>query len=275
MRRIQLFLATAAILATTFIACQPYNTFDNDWQSVQDYTVAEQLFDDVYKQIDAEVQRGTNATQCSNVTFTYNADSTVADMVIDFGSSCMGNDNRRRSGRILAHITGHYRNINSVITVTFDNYYVDGSHIEGIETITNTGRNIDNRLTYNSQVTGARITDTDGTIITWESVHNSELMNGESTTFASDGESGITDDVYIIWGASTGVNRNGLAWSANIVAPLRRFSSCNWIINGSANVIQAGKTNRYLDFTYPVSSGTCDNTARAFIQDNQVDITLR
>lgn len=273
MKSMKLFLATAATLAVTLVACDR-ERFDNDWQSEQDNAIAEQTFDDVYKQVDTEAQSGFRTPQCSTVNFTYNADSTVADLTIDFGTACLGTDGRLRSGRILAHFEGRYRDAGSVVSVTFDNYYVNGNHVEGTKTITNNGRNAANNLTYTVQVTGARITDTDGRSFTWESTRTNEWIAGESTTFATDGVNGITDDIYLISGSATGVNRNGVAWGANITTPLRRDLSCKWLTSGVIEVTRTGRAARSVDFGYP-NNGDCDNQALAKIGTNEFPITLR
>jgi hypothetical protein len=65
----------------------------------------------------------------------------------------------------------------------------------------------------------------------------------------------VLDDVYEITGSTTGVNRNGISYVAQIITKLRVELACEWrIVSGVIEVTPEGKSVRKIDF----GSGACD-----------------
>lgn len=255
---------------------------NNETTTAQDNAIAQNMFDDVKKVIEEtandEGQTGKVANffgTCVSVTINPNwIDSTQywpKTMTIDFGTSnCTGNDGINRRGILSVTLTDRYRNAGSVLTVQPQNYFVNDHKIEGTKTLTNNGRNASNNLTFSVQVTNGKITFPTGGFTTWNSTRTNEWIAGESTTWFANGLSGICDDVYLITGSSSGVNRNGLSYSVNITSPLRKELCCRWIVSGSLDIVPNGLLTRSVNF----GTGNCDATATVTIAGNTFTVIM-
>lgn len=260
-------------------------TIDSDTFSSQDNSTAENLFADVKKVVEEVAndegesnKKGDKANKysfgsCATVSITPTwADTTwPKTLTIDFGTTnCTGYYGVNRRGIITVNLTGRYRDPGTVLTVSLNNYYVNDYKVEGTKTLTNNGRNSNNNLSYSVNVTGGKIIDPNGKSIQWASSYTSEWVEGESTNLFTDGISGLCDDVYLITGGGNGINRNGLAFSANIISPLRKEICCRWIVSGSYEIIPSGLSKRVADF----GNGTCDNSATVTINGNTYNIKM-
>ncbi|MFQ5335556.1 MAG: hypothetical protein ACE5DN_05720, partial [Flavobacteriales bacterium] len=267
-------------------SCQK-RKLNKDTSSSEDDALAESMFDDVFKVVDESAKdegldkmgghpytfSGSNA--CATITI----DPPVGDstwpkiMTIDFGTSgCTGSDGRTRKGKIVADISGKYRDEGTVTKITPENYYVDDNKIEGSKVVTNKGRNSSNNLWYTVEVNGT-VTTVDGDEITWVSSREREWVEGEATTFWTDGINGILDDAYDITGNGSGVNRNGRAYSVEITKALH-VQFCGWIpevTSGTIELIPEDLKSRTVDF----GDGDCDNQATATIGKRTYSFNLR
>ncbi|MFM9052162.1 MAG: hypothetical protein ACKOKF_07590, partial [Bacteroidota bacterium] len=78
---------------------------------------------------------GSLLSGCADVTH----DTLSNTIEIDFGTGCTGLDGRTRAGIVNVTYTGGYFTPGSSHTITFDSFYVDTRHIEGVRQITNNG----------------------------------------------------------------------------------------------------------------------------------------
>jgi len=241
-------------------------------QSSNDNSDAESIFADVYDQVDngyykAMNQKNSKDRDCPMVTLSsYDTVTFPKTLTIDFGTTCTGPYGVERKGKIIAVISGKYKNSGTVITISFDNYYRNGNKVEGIKTVTNKGRNTDNHLYYEVKVQDASITNTEGKVIRWNSVRQREWVEGESTNWPN-----WTDDVYLITGSADGINKAGNAFNVTITKSLRIALNCRYITSGTFS-IQTG-SDPIINFDY--GSGTCDNIATANVNGKIYNITLR
>lgn len=231
---------------------------DPDWSSSQDQSIANAVWQDIYKQVDEEAQGNGNIGIRSCATVTLNpAGSFPTTLTIDFGTAgCMGTDGRFRKGKVEAEFTGYWRDSLTVVTVTPINYVVDGYSVSGTQTIENKGH-IGGFLTYDVQVSNGTIINPSNETFTWNSNVTYTWIEGENTTFASDGVSGVLDDVYTIDGTYNGVNRQGSNYTAQTTTPIRKELSCKWPVSGVLELNPQGLQTRVIDF----GSGVCDNDA--------------
>jgi hypothetical protein len=202
-------------------------------------------------------------SQCATVTH----DTTVSPrlITIDFGTTnCLCNDGRYRRGKILVSYTGNYFGAGSARTITFDNFYRNDNKVEGTRTVTNNGLNSAGQYTWTINAQNMKITRTDGTFHTWNSVRTRTMVAGQSTPLI------WSDDEYELNGNANGVNRNGIAYTADITTTLHRSMSCRWIDRGVITISPTGKAQRELDF----GSGTCDNEATIRVGNRTRTITL-
>lgn len=258
----------AACALLTLAACRKDKdeAVDLDYTSASDNARAEDAFSDmlteVDKAVDANGLRGTDDDCAPVVTF-----DTIANphtITIDFGTvNCTANNGRQRRGRIHASYTGHYRDPGTVITITPDGYYVNDNHVEGSKTVTNLGENGDGHLQFNVVVNGT-LTAGDGS---WTATHQADRTR---TWIEGEGTQNIFDDVYLITGGGSGVNRNGNAYTVSITNALRVQVGCPFITAGTVDVDPANKPTRTIDY----GNGSCDGTLTVTVNGQSFTFTI-
>ncbi len=265
------YLAALALLV--FANCGRWRDLQGGWQSEQDNALVQELFDDIYRQVDDESQQedSLRSPACPGISVAFTAQTIFpATMVLDFGAGCLGPDGRNRSGQIMAVYSGPWRQDGATVTLSLLDHRVNGYLIEGDIVITNSGRNGSNQVFYTVDIQNGRVTDPNGKMIIYSSQRTYTWVEGEGTTFASHGLAGIEDDVYLIQGTANGVNREGTAFSVSTPTPLRRELDCRWIVSGVLQVTPQGLDPRTLDF----GNGACDNLAVGTIAGYTLDIYL-
>lgn len=277
MKKFSLIFSLAGFLAFLLIlsSCNKNNTNSpSDFSAVKDDAFAENTFDDVTGVTDEAYDMSRNhlkstegrifLSNCATVTL----DTTVFPRVltIDFGdTNCLCNDGRYRRGMILVSFTGRYYHPGTIITTTFDQYYVNDNQVEGTKTITNMGFNDSGNMHWDIAVNGIITLSGDGGTITWNSQRGREWIEGIVTPFNR------WDDIYLITGTATGNRANGLSWTRTITNPLRIKLACRFIVSGTVNIQPQGRPLRVLDF----GDGTCDNIATVTVNGVTHTIYLR
>lgn len=197
-------------------------------------------------------------------TVTHDTISNPKVLTIDFGSSnCLCADGRNRRGKIIVTYTGRYFEIGAIKTMNFDNFYRNDNKLEGTRTITNNGLDAQGRMNWTINAQNMKITKSNGKVHTWNSVRTRTLLAGNDTKT-------WTDDVYEITGSATGVNANGINYTANITKPLHRAMNCRWIDSGTIEITPEGRAVRTVDF----GSGNCDDQATVSVRKKTRNITL-
>lgn len=187
-----------------------------------------------------------NFNTCATVT----NDSINHVLTFDFHSGCLGQDGKFRAGKVIVNYTGAgYFDPGASWVVTFDSFYVNTRHIEGTRSVVNNGFNTSGNMNWSIDASNMRITRTDGTWRTWNSVRNREMVAGF-------GDSLWTNDVYVVNGTASGNNSNGDSVNC-VLTNLRHEHSCHWITSGTLEITPSNRPVRTIDF----GSGTCDDEA--------------
>lgn len=273
----QIFIYGTMILMLGFVLflsnCRK-DEADEETLTVSDQALAEQIFTDV-KSISDQAAEGGLQTFIPGMTegilgpcATITHDTTVSPrkLTIDFGTTnCLCNDNKYRRGKILVSYTGRYRSPGTVITITFDNYFVNDNQVtnNSTKTITNNNRNTSNNLYYTIQVTATVLKVNSGGTISWTSTRTREWVAGESTP-------AWNDDEYKITGYATGTGSNGYPFTVTITKPLYIKLNCRYIVEGTLDLLPTGKLKRTLDY----GNGTCDDKATVTINGKVFNISL-
>jgi hypothetical protein len=275
-RKVISYLMIATTVGILFTGCRKKEELDNDTSAAQDHALAEGTYNDVHNIADAAAINTTSSTglksyasfwfsPCAVITRTDTAADGSGTMTIDFGTTnCTCNDGRTRRGKINVAFTGHYRSPGTVITKTFDNYFVNDNQVMGTHTVTNNGFNASGHLTFNVVVNGEIIKANGGGTVTWTSNRTREWIAGEETCDWS-------DDVYLITGSASGTNAKGRSFTATIETALRKELSCRHFVSGVISITPDGKPTRTIDY----GSGACDDIATVTINGNTYSITLR
>ena len=275
MKKISLALTFMITVLFMLSSCKKdNNTIGNDFSASRDDAFAETTYDNVTSIADEaytlSIQgsfKSDNAVflgECATVTL----DTTVFPRVltIDFGdTNCLGKDGRYRRGRIIVTFTGRYWRPGTIITTTFDEYYVNDNQVEGTKVVTNNGFNETGNMNWDIAVNGMITLANGEGSITWNSQRNREWIEGINTPFNR------WDNIYLITGDAHGERANGLHWDRQITNPLRIELACRFIVSGTIEIQPEGKALRVLDF----GDGSCDNEATVTVNGNTYTIHLR
>lgn len=273
-------LSIILVGAILFQSCDKEKTStltDDEVAMAEDDALAENLFSEIFdialsaeQLVDGLINNGTLKSvvisdSCPNVTVDH-PDSTYWPKIItiDYGDGCTGFYEQTRSGKIIIQVTGRYRVAGTSRTITLENYYINGIHVEGTKTVTNNGENDNGNITYSIELTGGKITTPDSIVITRESVRTREWVEGSDTR-------NIWDDVYFITGQTTGTNFRGVAYSRTIITPLEWAATCRFIKSGSIDIVVSENDPITLDF----GNGECDNEATVSRNGETKTIQLR
>jgi hypothetical protein len=253
---------------------------DTSQRAAIDNSTAENAFNDVFTQVDKAARETSEAGAekfmqldsggCATVTITpFDTVTFPKTLTIDFGSSnCLCTDGKYRRGKIIANLTGKYRDEGTVITVTLQDYYVNDNYVQGTKTITNLGHTGTygggSNLKYSIVVSNASVTTSDGTI-SWNSTRTREWIEGESTHWPN-----WQDDVYLIEGSADGTDIEGNSFNVTITSALRVALDCKWIESGTLDVTPDGKPVRSVDF----GTGDCDASATCTINGVAYPFTM-
>lgn len=212
----------------------------------------------------------------------------VRSQTVDFGSNCLGADGRTRSGKLIyVSSGGFYRNPGYVLTVTSQNYVVDGHTITiNNKTITNTtpaippGVNPGKNLTWAITAT-ITIQKAGGGTITWNCNRTKELTN-TSDTLCYRGQ-----NKAIVWnkakiklnGSAGGSNASNESYSVVATNLVRDFNCApdanrphrHPFIGGTILYTPAKRLPRLIDY----GNGTdCDFNATVTINGKAYPFTL-
>lgn len=262
-RRIFLLLACSTIL---FVACRKDtndNDLDLDYMSASDNARAEDAFTDLFNQVEKSMDENGLREACDPVV-TFDTIAEPHSMTLDFGTvDCTAQNGRQRRGRIHVTWTGRYRDPGTVITMTPDEYFVNGNQVQGTKTVTNLGPNDEGNLQFHVVVDGS-LTAGDGS---WTSTHQAQRTR---TWIQGADTPGILDDVYLITGSGSGTNRNGVNYTVNITSPLRVELSCPFITAGSVDITPENRPTRTINY----GNGSCDGTITITVNGHTFTVTI-
>jgi hypothetical protein len=281
----QLTLAALSVLfiSLSFIACKKdsdkQSSSDNtsDIEIAQNESLGESSFNDVTVMTDQAIVTGAVAYRVDGTegtdgllgnpcaTVSVDTVSALRKITIDFGSAnCMCNDGRNRRGKVIATWNGgRYRDSNTVVSLSFDNYFVNDNQIKGTKTVTNKGHNAAGHLVYAVEVNGQIIKANNGGTITWVSSRQREWLTGENTL-------NPLDDSYAITGSASGTTAAGGSYTITIKQALVCKLTCRWFESGILELKPTGQATRTLDY----GSTGCDANATLTIFGINIPVVL-
>ncbi len=254
------------ILSLAIFSCKKNNDITaEDTQSVTDESTSEESFDDVDLIVQSAMAQQENnlrtaadtaALRCATVTL----DKEAKKITVDFGATnCKGADGRFRRGKIIITYTGRYIMKGSVITTTFDNFFINDNQVKGKRTVTNNGANSDGYLNYTVVVEGGQVLFTDGTSIEWAC----------NITRTWERMPNPMNDKYKAYGTTSGKTRAGKSYSTVVKdteqITFKRECANQGIfvpVSGIKTITIVGKEHaRIIDF----GDGSCDRIASVTI----------
>jgi hypothetical protein len=185
-------------------------------------------------------------------------------ITIDYGTECSGINGSTRSGKIIITFTERRSVVNSVRTVTFENYFFNNIKMEGTWVLTNLGPNSSEHVVISVVLTGGKLTLPDGKTIERSFEHQREWIAGWDTP-------NIWDDEILITGVGTGKTIDGISYMTTITSPLHWKRVCEFLVSGVIEIERAGLPPAELDY----GKGDCDAIATLTIGSKTQEITLR
>jgi len=248
---------------------------DDNETTVTDLDISsEAVMDDNFEEVDNVVEAGMtieNAAgrvavaddeivSCATVT----RDPENKMVTVDFGESCEGLGGRIRSGKIIISYTDRRYVPGASRTVTFENFSIDGVIMEGIRTMTNVSDTEGDFPKFNITLIGGKLTFRDGTIATREADRTRTWMRASNPI----------NDESTMEGTSSGVDREGVAYSSVITTALLYKRSCR--ASGTFIAVQGvrdvTKGERAVSIDY--GDGTCDNIITISEGGRSVDVDI-
>ena len=261
MKRLSTYLFLMVFLSSVFVACdnteeEVINDDPASESAVMNEEDLEAEFDDAldmsFNAIDlqlagagARVANEDGRLRCAQMS---KIDNTIT---IDFGEGCEGPRGRNRKGKIVIDYTGRYSQEGSVITIRFENYFVNGKQLEGTKTITNVpGTEF---MTHQIRLEHGKITWPDGTFANREEVKTRTWHRAARP---------IDDEIYV-YGEANGVNRRGVEYSVSVseTTPIVRKRAC-WSerifipVQGVKVITRTERPTITIDY----GDGECDKT---------------
>lgn len=203
---------------------------------------------------------------CATVTH----DKDAQTITIDFGDGCTGPYGTTRSGVIFITYTGPRFIPGSTWTITFQEFYVNERHIEGIRFVENVSASIDDNPTFHIILTDGKVTWPDGTFATREVDRYRVWVKAEDPAL---------DEMHILEGSvASGINKEGITYSSNVLADLifkkecRGSNSARIPVQGIKEIV-IGDATRLIDF----GDGECDSIVliTANGETREVDLSER
>lgn len=273
MKKVSLVLMMVAAAATTFLASCKKDKVEEDYTTEKEmsehmalseanYTDAGNIADEA-----SEGDLASYKTGCATVT--HDSTANPRKITVDFGTTnCLCNDSKNRRGKIIITYTGRYRDPGTVITTTFDNYFVDDNEVKGTRTVTNSGLNSQGQPTFTISVNGSVILSGGRGTITHTASRTRTWIAGFNTP------RNLQDDVYLIDGSTTTVGPKGDEFTCTIRTSLRVEFSCHNIVSGIIDYVRKGSRNGSASINY--GTGACDRVATVTLPNGRdFNILLR
>jgi hypothetical protein len=277
MKRLSNLLMMLAILSLGIVACNKEDeTLLTDDPNAETAVLNEEEFDaDFDDALDVafsamDIELGTTGGRLTaDERMTCAVRTKVENTItIDFGEGCEGPAGRMRKGKIIITYTGRYFEPGSVITLTFEDFYLNGKKLEGTRTVTNLSETIEDYPKHNIKLVGGKITWPDGTTMTRETDRTRTWKRAANP---------INDEVEI-FGTASGTNRRGISYSATVAetTPIVLKRSC-WAsgvfmpVSGIKVMTRTGRLTITTDF----GDGTCDKIVTITIGERVKEVDLQ
>lgn len=256
-------------------------------QAASNSSVAIAAFNDVFEQLNAAVSSemaldemtepswDLSGTLCATVTLEPLGTSFPKTLTIDYGSGCIGPDGVTRTGKIVATISGNFRNEGTSINLIFDGFMTGQYALAGTDSISNNGTNGSGDPVFNEMLRNVVVSW--GTQqIRWEADLNRTWTEGEETNFTTDtvggtlNMAGLIDDVFELTGSASGNDANAHPFTLQTTTPLVLQTGCAFIRQGTLTVSPANFNEGLVDF----GAGECDRQATMEVDGEVFNFTL-
>jgi hypothetical protein len=256
----KIFLSLSALAILTFTACKKDDstataeTAELIAVSSEDMSEAESSTQSTENELDDILEENGLKVRGCKPTITLSAPKGKYPQTITmtFDGTCNDNNARKRMGQIIITLSDTLTKTGATKSVTYNNFVLDSTKVEGSRKWTNTGKNALGQPTFKREATNMKLTFSDGTFATLTSTHIVTRTQGYNTPLI------FADDVWSVTGNTEGVNRKGKTFQSVISSPIIHKALCPWITGGVRTITVNDKTFS-LDYSY--GGGDCDREA--------------
>lgn len=186
----------------------------------------------------------------------------VGDITIDFNDGCTDNNGNIRKGKIKVHFRGRRFRPNSRISITFENYEINGVKLNGVRTLTNLSTSTIEKPQFQVELENGSV-EWDGHVATREHCFTATWDRGVLGAPADDVlrvvQCADSDE------AAEGVNRKGVHYRMFIEEELVYKRGCPMAVSGVKKFVEVN-TGKEIVIDY--GSGTCDGVITMTVNGN-------
>lgn len=193
----------------------------------------------------------------------------VGDITIDFTDGCTDNSGNVRKGKVKVHFRGRKFRPNSLISITFENYEINGIKLNGVRTLTNLPTSTIEEPKFQVELENGSV-EWDGKIATREHCfvttwQRGVLLNPEDDVLKIR-QCADSDE------AAEGTNRNGVHYKMFIKNELVYKRGCPMAISGVKEFVEV---NSGKEIIIDYGSGTCDAVITMTVNGNIHNLRAR
>lgn len=276
MKRLNNLTLIFTMLALGLWSCNNEENLLNDDASSEATVVSEEQFDadfddalDIaFSTMDAQLNTTggrvatDERTKCAEVT---KSNDTI---VVNFGEGCESPAGRLREGKLIIKFSGKYFEPGAVITLSFDNFYLNGKKLEGTRTVTNLSASTDEYPKHNINLENGKITWPDGTTMTRETDRTRIWKRAANPI----------NDIIEIFGSASGINKKGISYSATVAEStpviLKRSCIASQVfvpVQGIKIISRSERASVAIDY----GDGTCDTKVVITVGERSKEIDLK
>lgn len=202
-----------------------------------------------YEIMDEAYGRRYRANALINSCVAVTRDTVNRILTLDFGTGCVGPDGKTRSGIITVDYTKRLWWPGASLTINLDNFYIDGTHVQGTLSHQNLATSFSDTISIQTQLIGGQITSPDGSVATREYDRTRTWLRGLNPA----------TDQLLVEGSATGTRKDGSSYSATITSPKIYRRSClrqgiGMAVEGTVVIQRSGKDDVEVDY----GSSDCD-----------------
>lgn len=245
-------------------------TLDNqeNIQSSRDYLMVEKLINNIYRSIEEGFIYNGESKQYPNYNLLNNNPNNNDTLIIDFGEENSLEFGLLKRGKIISIFNKKYHDSLSVITTSFNQFYMNNILIEGNFQLSCLGENNENNKAYNLEISNTSFTTNEG-VININASYQKELISGSNSRY------NLNDDKYLLNGIITGNSSNGNEFNVSIIEPilikLECFQSSHCITTSGVAIITPENYNSRL-INY--GDSLCDCNMNIELDENNYLIVL-
>ncbi|MFK7812995.1 MAG: hypothetical protein AB8B59_10905 [Maribacter sp.] len=225
-------------------------------------SIAEDIYAaDEIRQMSKSAYLSDYLPECATVTTVVT--DTTKEKTIDFGEGCELRNGNLLSGIINLSYLKDMQAETKTLSLTLENFTYNGVEVRGSATIERSRVN-ENGNPQSNVVSEFNGVWPDETTVSFSANRTREWIEGYGSGFWG-------DNVFLITGSATYINKLGSVFQKETIVPLRREWSCRFIVSGVLSITRNNATA-----TVDFGNGSCDSTGILTTPDGESkEIQLR